>query len=135
MATSPQFISAPVIGFGSVTTAQTSRAASASLPTNGADLLTGGTSGTRILEVVIQATDNPADSIIVLWLYNGSNYVVFDEIDIGDPAAASATVSGYRTRKTYDNLVLPSNSWKLAATVTATTTAGAVNVFALGGNL
>jgi hypothetical protein len=134
MASNPSFISAARIGKGKILTGNTSRTTSATLPTSGADIITGAAAGTRILEIVVQATNDPADSIVVLWLFDGTEYSVFDEIDIGNPSAASATTVGYRTRVLYDNLVLPSSSYKLAATITATST-GDVNVFALGGDL
>jgi hypothetical protein len=98
------------------------------------DVLQAGTNGTRVLEVVAKATDDPADCTIVLWVHNGSTNFPFDEIDAGNPAAGSATVASYRGSVTYSNLVLPSG-WKLQASITATPTAGAVIVQALGGDL
>lgn len=132
MATTPQFIATPRVGIGQITTAQTARTSGTT--SNVVDVITAGTNGTRILEVVLKATDDPADSTVVLWLNNGTTNHVFDEIDIGNPAAGSATVASYRTNVTYSNLVIPSG-WKLQASVTATTTAGSINVWALGGDL
>lgn len=132
MATAPAFIDAPRIGVGAVDTAQTARAAGTS--TNVVDILTAGANGTRILEVVVKADDDPADSCVVLWIHNGSTNYAFDEIDLGNPAAGSATVASYRGTTTYSNLVLP-NGYKLQASITATPTAGDVVVFALGGDL
>lgn len=132
MATAPAFIDVPRIGVGAVDTAQTARASGTT--SNVVDILTAGTNGTRILEIVVKADDDPADSTVVLWLHNGSTNFVFDEIDIGNPAAGSATVPSYRNTVTYSNLVLPSG-WKLQASITANCTAGDVLVFALGGNL
>lgn len=132
MAITPQFIEAPRVGVAEVDTAQTARAAGTS--SNVVDVLSAGTNGTRILEVVVKATDDPADCMVVLWLHNGSTNYVFDEIDLGNPAAGSATVTSYRGTVTYSNLVLPSG-WKLQASVTATPTAGKINVVALAGDL
>lgn len=132
MATAPAFIDAPRIGVGAVDTAQTARAAGTS--TNVVDILTAGANGTRILEVVVKADDDPADSCVVLWIHNGSTNYAFDEIDLGNPAAGSATVASYRGTTTYSNLVLP-NGYKLQASITATPTGGDVVVFALGGDL
>ena len=132
MASAPAFIGTPEIGVGSLTTGQTARAAGTS--TNVVDILTAGTNGTRILEVVAKASDDPADSCVVLWLHTGSTNYPFDEIDLGNPSAGSATTPSYRGTVTYSNLVLPSG-WKLQASITATPTAGAVKVFALGGDL
>lgn len=132
MATTPAFIAAPRVGVGQVDTAQTARTAGTS--SNVVDILSAGTNGTRILEVVVKADDDPADCCVVLWLHNGTTNYVFDEIDLGNPAAGSATVTSYRGSTTYSNLVIPTG-WKLQASITATTTAGKVGVFALGGDL
>lgn len=131
MSTTPAFASTPRIGFGSVSTANTNRDGTGTI----VDILTGVAAGTRIERVVIQATGNPADSIVTLYLHDGTSYRLFDEVDIGDPAAASTTVAGYRYEKAYRDLVLPSSSWKLAAAVTVSLTAGALNVFAFGSDL
>lgn len=132
MATNPSFIGTPRIGVGSLTTGQTARSSGTS--TNVVDILSAGASGSRILEVVIKADDDPADSVVVLWLHDGSTNTVFDEVDIDYPAAGSTTVTAYRTTTTYSNLVLPSG-WKLQASITVTPTAGTVKVLALGGDL
>lgn len=133
MASIPQFIGTPRLAHGAVTTGQTARTTGT---TSGiVDVITGASTGTRILEVVIKALGQPADSVVTLWLYDGTNYVLFDEIDIGAPAAGSNTVVAYRTTVTYANLVLPSASWKLAAGCTVTPTSGNIEVWALGGDL
>lgn len=132
MATTPSFIDAPRIGVGSLTTAQTARASGTT--SNVVDIITAGTNGTRILEVVVKADDDPADSCVVLWLHDGTTNNPFDEIDLGNPAAGSATTPSARFTTTYSNLVLPSG-WKLQASITVTPTAGTVKVIALGGNL
>ena len=131
MAVAPTYAATPTIGFGSISTANTNRDGTGTI----VDVLTGGSSGTKINEIALQATGDPADSIVTLFLYNGTTYLLFDEVDLGNPAAASTTVAGYRTVKLYDNLVLPSSSWKLAAAITVALTSGAINVFALGADL
>lgn len=130
MASTPNFTATPRVGIGAVSTANTNRDGSGTI----VDILTGASGGTKISEVVIKATANPADSTVTLFIYDGSTAWVFDEVDLGDPAAASATVASYRTSVTYDNLVLPSASYKLQAAITAQPTAGSVNVIAFGGD-
>jgi len=131
MAAAPSFTSTPRIGVGAVSAANTARDGSGTIVT----IITGVSEGTKIFEVVTKATGDPADSVITLFLHDGSNYFLFDEIDLGDPAAASTTVTGSRVSRTYDNLVLPSASWSLRAAITVAHTAGVTNVFALGGDL
>lgn len=96
--------------------------------------MTGATNGTKIQEVVIKSTGDPADSIVTLFLNDGTTNWLYDEIDLGNPAAGSATVTAYRTVAQYANLVLPSTSWKLRAAITAAPTAGVINVIATGGD-
>lgn len=132
MATSPAFIDTPRIGVGTLTTGQTDRSSGTASAV--VDVISAGTNGTRVLELVVKADNDPADSCVVFWLNNGSTNFVFDEIDMGNPAAGSATVASYRGSLTYSNLVLPSG-WKLQASVTATPTAGSIIVHAFGGDL
>ena len=131
MATAPAFIGTPRIGVATVSTANTNRDGTGTI----VDIITGAATGTRILEVVVKADGDPADCCVVLYLNNGVSSFVFDEIDLGNPAAGSATVASYRGTLTYANLVLPNASWKLQASITAAPTAGTVDVFALGGDL
>lgn len=132
MATTPSFIGTPRIGVGTLSTGQTARTSGTT--SNVVDVISAGTNGTRILELVVKAADDPADSCVVFWLHNGSTNFPFDEIDLGNPAAGSTTVTSYRGTATYSNLVLPSG-WKLQASITVTPTAGSVFVHALGGDL
>ena len=133
MASVPAFIDTPRIGVGSVTTAQTARAVGTT--SNVVDVIAGVTGGTRILEVRVKATAQPADSTLVLWLHDGTNAHPLTEIDLDAPAAGSTTVASYETAAYFENLVLPSSSWKLQASITVTPTSGTVEVFAFGGDL
>lgn len=129
MASTPAFTATPRIGVAAVSTANTNRDGTGTIAT----VLTAGASGTKIEQVVVKADGDPADSIVVLFLHDGSNYWVFDELDAGNPTAGSATAVTYRAQAFYTNLVLP-NGWSLRASITAAPTAGVVNVFALGGD-
>ncbi len=131
MATTPAFATAPRLGFGSISTANTNRDGTGTI----VDILTGAAGGTKIIEVVFQATVDPADCTYTIYLYDGTAYRLFDEVDPNNPATSSTTVVGDRQRRLYDNLVLPSASWKLAAAITVAPTSGVVNVFALGADL
>ena len=129
MATSPQFVTTAKIGAANVSTANTNRDGTGTIAT----VFTAGSSGSRIEEVVFKATGDPADSVVTVFLHDGTNYFLFDEVDLGDPAAASTTVAGYRLARTYDNLVLPSG-WSLRAAITVALTSGVIVVIALGGD-
>lgn len=126
----PAFAVTPKIGAVTVSTANTNRDGTGTIAT----VFTAGSAGSKINEVVIQATGDPADSIVTLFLYDGATYFLFDEIDVGNPAAASTTVSGDRRSRKYDNLVLPTG-WSLRAAITVALTSGVYNVIALAADL
>ena len=129
MASTPAYTATGVIGVGSVSTANTARDGTGTLTT----ILTGASTGTKVERLVLKATGDPADSVVTVFLHDGTNFWLFDEVDLGNPAAASTTVVGYRFEKAYDDLILPSTSWTLRAGITVALTAGVINVFAFGG--
>lgn len=131
MASAPAYAVTPRIGVASVSTANTNRDGTGTI----VDVLTGVAAGTRIERVVLQTTGDPADSIATMYLYDGSTYQVFDEFDLGNPAAASTTVVGFRTEKAYADIVLPSSSWKVAFAITVALTSGVVKAFVFGADL
>ena len=128
MAASPAFAVTPRIGSVALAAAETSYTA----PTNVATIITGVAAGTRIAEVVVQMTATVSSATMVrLFLHDGSNYFLFDEVAI--PAATgSQSVRQTRVSTLYNNLILPSSSWSLRATV-HTNNAGMVT--ALGADL
>lgn len=113
MAAEPAFAVTPRIGSVSLGSAETSYTA----PTNVATVITGASTGTRIAEVVVQMNATVSSATMVrLFLYDGSGYLLFDEVAI--PAATgSQSVKQTRVSATYNNLVLPNNNWSLRATV------------------
>lgn len=129
MATTPAFTATPRIGVASVSTANTARDGTGTI----VSVLTAGANGTRISSITIKATNDPADCMLLLFLHDGSNFWVFDEIDLGNPAAATTTSEAYRVNTTYSDLILPTG-WSLQASVTVAPTAGVINVFAHGGD-
>ena len=133
MSSSPAFAVTPRAGRAVLSAATTDWTGATTA--NIVDILTGVAAGTKIEEVVVQADGNPADSIVILFLHNGTDYRPFDYFDLSDPAASSTTVAGYRVNKEYDNLVLPSGSWKLAAAITVIPTSGNVIAWAFGADL
>lgn len=131
MASNPTFASTPRIGLGSVTTANTARDGSGTI----VNCLTGVAAGTRIERIVVKATADPADSIVTIFIYDGSTYWIFDEFDWGNPAPGSTTVESGRMEKAYRDIVLPASTWKIAAAITVALTSGAANVEVFGADL
>lgn len=104
-------------------------------PANIVDLLTGAAAGTEVTSIKVKADGDPADCTVLIFIHNGTDYRLYEEFDIGNPAAGSVNVASYEELRYYTELFLPSASWKLAAAITAVPTAGSVNVWAAGGDL
>ena len=130
MATSPAFISTPRIGRCSLSTANTATDGTGTIT----DLIVGVAAGTRILSVNVQGTATTVSSLVNLFLNDGTQWDLFDQITIS-ATTGSTTAKGYRLVTAYTDLVLPSASWKIGATITVTPTSGTVRVAAFGGDL
>jgi hypothetical protein len=130
MASAPAFASTPKIWAAAVSTANTNRDGTGTIATIG----TAGASGTKIERIVVKATADPADGVVILWLHDGTNFWMLDEVDTGDPAAGSTTVAAYREERVYGDLVLPSG-WSLRAQNTVALTVGVFHVTAYGADL
>jgi hypothetical protein len=131
MSATPAFASVPRLGVAAVSTANTNRDGTGTI----VDLLTGAAAGTRIERVVAQATGDPADSVVTLFIHNGTSYFLFDEFDLANPAAASTTLPAYRAERAYSDIWLPTASFKIAAAITVALTSGVINVLVFGADL
>ena len=127
MAANPVFAVTPRITSVTVSTAE----ASLTAPTNFGTVITGAASGTRIAEIVVKCAATSTAALVRIFLHDGTNYYLFDEIAIA-AATSSASVATTRVSTSYNNLVLPSSSWTVRAT---TTVAQATAVTALGADL
>jgi hypothetical protein len=115
---------------GQVSVANTGRDGTGTIVT----ILTAVTAGTRIERVVAKSTGDPQDGILTVFLHDGTNYGLFDEYDMGNPAAASVTQEAWRIERAYRDLVLP-NLWSIRAAITVAPSAGVIQVFAFGADL
>jgi pyoverdine/dityrosine biosynthesis protein Dit1 len=127
MAANPSFAVTPRIGSVALAAADTSYTA----PTNTATVITGAATGTRVAEVVVQMNETTVATMVRLFLFDGTTHFLFDEIPIA-AATGSQTVRQARVSTIYNNLILPSSSWSLRATVHSTHTG---IVTALGADL
>jgi hypothetical protein len=130
MATSPAFISTARIGRCSLSTANTATDGTGTIT----DLIIGAAAGTRVLSINVQGTATTVAALVNIFLYDGTNYDLFDQFTIS-ATTGSTTVKGYRLVTSYTDLVLPSATWKLGATLTVAPTSGTVRVAAFGGDL
>ncbi len=134
MAASPAFWANRRFGRAVLSAATTDKTGATT--TNIIDMITGVAAGTEITEINVKADGDPVDCIILIFVHNGTDYRLYDEIDIGNPAAGSTTVAAYGPDfHYYTGLFLPTASFKVAAAITVVPTAGSVNVFASGGDL
>jgi hypothetical protein len=130
MAASPAFISTPRIGRVSLSTANTATDGTGTI----SDLIVGVSAGTRILSVNVQGTATTVAALVNLFLYDGTQWDLFDQFTIS-ATTGSNTAKSYRLVTAYTDLVLPSATWKLGATITVAPTTGTVRVLAFGGDL
>jgi len=130
MATAPAFISTPRIGRCSLSTANTATDGTGTIT----DLITGVAAGTRVLSINVQGTATTVTALVNIFLYDGTQWDLFDQITIS-ATTGSNTTKGYRLVTAYTDLVLPSASHKLGATITVAPTSGTVRVAAFGGDL
>ena len=130
MAASPSFISTPRIGRLSLSTANTATDGTGTIN----DLIVGASAGTRVLSVNVQGTATTVAALVNLFLWDGTQWDLFDQVTI-TATTGSNTAKGYRLVTPYTDLVLPSASWKLGATITVQPTSGTVRVAAFGGDL
>lgn len=133
MSATPAYWSARRMGRAVLSAATTDKTGATA--TNIVDILTGVAAGTEVTEITVKADGDPADCVILIFLHNGTSYVLYEEFDIGNPAAGSTTVAAYNETRYYTGIFLPSTSWKIAAAITVVPTAGSVNVWVSGGDL
>ena len=95
------------------------------------DVITGASTGTRIAEIVIEATVTTTAGMVRLFLTDGVSVRMFDEVTVA-AATPAASTKATRVSTTYNNLILPNQNWKIRA---STHNANAINVFALGADL
>jgi hypothetical protein len=130
MAASPAFVSTPRIGRCSLSTANTATDGTGTIT----DLITGVAAGTRVLSINVQGTATTVAALVNIFLWDGTQWDLFDQITIS-ATTGSNTAKAYRLVTAYTDLVLPSASHKLGATITVAPTTGTVRVTAFGGDL
>jgi hypothetical protein len=129
MASSPSFISTPVINVVNVSASNTNLNGTGTITT----LAAGAVTGTRILEIAIQCAENSSSALLNVFVSidSGATWRIFDQIAVSS-ATISGTVKAFRTSTAYNNLVLKDATHLIGV---ASTVAQSTNVFAFGGNL
>lgn len=130
MASDPSFAATPKVGSGLVpATADTSLTA----PTNTTTIVTGGSNGTKIEELVFEGVGTTVGGIVNVFLYDGTTHHLYDQVSVG-AVTVSATATAFRQVNRYVNLVLPSNTWQLRVANTVAGNVSLIKVSATGGD-
>lgn len=106
-------------------------------------LTTGGATGTKIEEIVVNGTGTTAVGIVYIWLVNSTAasptltlFHLYEQIPVSAVTMSNAAV-GFRTVRQYTNLLIPSG-WTIRASHDAATTTNdttKLEVIATGGDL
>ena len=130
MAASPSYANVAAGGVVTVSTANANRDGTGTIAT----VFTAGSSASILLNLTVHSTGNPADCIMPVFLHDGSNFFLWFEIDLGDPAAGSTTVPAFHYEQDLASYPLPAG-WSVRASITVAPTSGVCNVIVSAGNL
>ena len=132
MANSAQYAATPKFGSATLTTADTSLTA----PTTVGTIITAGASGTRIDYIDIQGVATTVASLINLFVFDGTNYILWNQVPV-QVVTSSTTAPAFQTALSSNGnsnimpLTLPTG-YSLRATTSVTQTG--VRVTAYGGD-
>ncbi len=88
-------------------------------PSTTATVFTAGSSGSKVEEIIIQGTGTTVAGVVNLWLHDGTNYSLIDQVLVAAYTSATTTTAPRYVRQ-YTNLWLPTNSWTLRVSHTVT---------------
>lgn len=133
MSTTPQFASTVLIGSARLGSAETNL----NVPAQSSVIVTAGASGSKLEEIVAEATTTTlapttVAGLVYLFLYDGATYWLFDTIAV-TAVTASATTAPFRSNSRYANLWLASG-WSLRASQSIAGNANLLVVSAFGGS-
>lgn len=131
MSTTANFTTTPRIGMLRIAAGTATRDGLAAAA--GDLVFTAGANGSRIDRVELidsDAVGASAARVVRLWLYDGTTARLLREVEMG-AATSSATAKGAQQTVYFINGVVLPTGWTLRAT---SSTAGAINVIALGGD-
>lgn len=109
MATSAQYASTPRAALGQVSTANTNRDGTGTIAT----IFTAGSNGSRVDDIKIQATATTTAGVVRLFLHDGTNARLLQEIMV-TATTPSTTVEAFSATLLNQAITLP-NGWSLRA--------------------
>ena len=132
MSTSAQYASTPKVGSATLTTADTSL----TTPTTVGTVVSAGSAGTRIDYIEVMGVATTVASLVNLFIYDGTNYILWQQVPVQAITTATTTPSFVANLSSNSNsnvmpLTLPTG-YSLRATTTVTQTG--VRVTAYGGD-
>lgn len=133
MAVDPQFASTVSLGAALLGAVETNL----QVPTTTSIIVTAGAAGTKIEEVVLNATaasltPTTVAGLVYLFLHDGTTFHLFDVLTV-TAITASATTPPFRLTKPYTNLFLK-NLWSLRASQSIAGNASILKCEAFGGD-
>lgn len=134
MASAPAFASTPRAASALLGAVETNL----QVPTTTSTVFTAGASGSKVEEIVVQASKNSlvattVAGLVYIFLHDGATYWLFDTMTV-TAVTASATVPGIRLSNRYANLFLPTG-WSVRMSQSHTTNASVLVATVLGADL
>jgi hypothetical protein len=126
MATAPAYAATPRHAVGALSAANTNRDGTGTVVT----VFTAGASGSRIDKVRVAAKGNTTAGVVRLFIYDGTNYALWDEFLV-TAITPSTAVSVFETEEEFTYPILLPAGYSLRA---STHNAETFSVFAIGGD-
>lgn len=131
MATTPTFSSVPRAAAALLGAAETNL----QVPTTTSTVFTAGASGSKIEEVVVEASNTTlvattVAGLVYVFLHDGTTFHLFDTIVVS-AVTASATAQPYRSAIRYTNLTIPT-AWSVRASQSIAGNASLLKFHVLG---
>ena len=134
MATAPAFASTPRAASALLGAVETNL----QVPTTTSTVFTAGASGSKVEEIVVQASmttliATTVAGLVYIFIHDGTTYNLFDTITV-TAITASATVPGFRGSNRYANLFLPTG-YSIRMSQSHTTNSSILKATVLGADL
>ena len=134
MATAPAFASTPRAASALLGAVETNL----QVPTTTSTVFTAGASGSKVEEIVVQASAatliaTTVAGLVYIFLHDGTTYHLFDTMTV-TANTGSATAPGIRLSNRYANLFLPTG-WSIRMSQSHTTNANILKATVLGADL
>lgn len=131
MATTPTFASVPRAASALLGAAETNL----QVPTTSSTVFTAGASGSKIEEIVVEASNTTlvattVAGLVYVYLHDGTTFHLFDTIAV-TAITASATTAPFRSSIRYTNLVIPT-TWSVRASQSIVGNASILKFHVLG---